>query len=71
MLGRLSAVCACAAVQSRYPADVDEPKERVDALRRMLEAELDRQLKPQWGCWPLLVGVLGALLGLALLVERL
>ncbi len=64
-------MCARAAAQSRYPARVDDSKQRVDALRRMLEAELDRQLKPQWGCWPLLVGVLGALLGLALLVERL
>ena len=44
-------------------------KEQVDALRRLLEAELDRRLKPQWGCWPLLVGVLGVLLGLALLAE--
>ncbi len=43
---------------------------QVDTLRRMLEAELDRQLKPQWGCWPLLVGVLGVLLGIALLAEK-
>jgi hypothetical protein len=48
---------------------VGNPKEQVDALRRLLEAELDRRLRPQWGCWPLLVGVLGVLLGIALLVE--
>jgi hypothetical protein len=48
---------------------VGDPKEQVDALRRLLDAELDRRLKPQWGCWPLLVGVLGVLLGLALLAE--
>ncbi len=46
-----------------------DPKEQVAALRRLLDAELDRRLKPQWGCWPLLVGVLGVLLGLALLAE--
>jgi len=48
---------------------VGEPKEQVDALRKLLEAELDRRLQPQWGCWPLLVGVLGVLLGIALLAE--
>jgi hypothetical protein len=50
---------------------MDEPKAEVDALRRMLEAELDRWLKTQRGCWPLLVGVLGVLLGIALLAEKL
>ncbi len=50
---------------------MDEARRQVDALRHMLEAELDRQLKPQWGCWPLLVGVLGVLLGIALLAEKL
>jgi hypothetical protein len=48
---------------------VSEPKEQVEAVRKLLEAELDRRLQPQWGCWPLLVGVLGMLLGLALLAE--
>jgi hypothetical protein len=48
---------------------VGNPKDQVQALRRLLDAELDRRLKPQWGCWPLLVGVLGVLLGIALLVE--
>jgi hypothetical protein len=48
---------------------VSEPKEQVEALRKLLEAELDRRLKGQWGCWPLLVGVLGVLLGIALLAE--
>jgi hypothetical protein len=55
--------------QSRYPHRVGNPKDQVQALRRLLDAELDRRLKPQWGCWPLLVGVLGVLLGIALLVE--
>ncbi len=53
--------------QSRYAAAVGDPKEQVEALRKLLEAELDRRLQPQWGCWPLLVGVLGVLLGIALL----
>jgi hypothetical protein len=48
---------------------VGNPKDQVEALRRLLDAELDRRLKPHWGCWPLLVGVLGVLLGIALLVE--
>jgi len=48
---------------------VSEPKEQVEALRKLLEAELNRRLQPQWGCWPLLVGVLGLLLGIALLAE--
>ncbi len=43
---------------------------QVEALRRMLEVELDKRVRPQWGCWPLLVGVLGALLGLVLLAEN-
>ena len=50
---------------------MDEPKAQVDALRRMLESELDNRLKGQRGCWPLLVGLLGVLLGLALLAEKL
>ena len=45
--------------------------DQVAALRRMLETELSRQLGPQRGCWPLLVGILGVLLGLVLLAERL
>ena len=48
---------------------MSEPKEQVEALRKLLEAELNRRLQPQWGCWPLLVGVLGLLLGIALLAE--
>jgi hypothetical protein len=40
---------------------------QVEDLRRLLDAEIDRQMGPQWGCWPLLVGVGGVLLGLALL----
>jgi hypothetical protein len=48
---------------------VSDPQEQVEALRRLVEAELDRRLKPQWGCWPLLVAVLGVLLGLWLLAE--
>lgn len=40
---------------------------QVEALRRLLDAEIDRQIGPQRGCWPLLVGVGGVLLGLTLL----
>jgi hypothetical protein len=50
---------------------VDEPEVQVDELRHMLEAELDNRLKGQRGCWPLLVGLLGVLLGLTLLAEKL
>jgi hypothetical protein len=50
---------------------VADPQAQVDALKHLLEAELDRRLAPQWGCWPLLVGILGVLLGLALLAENL
>lgn len=40
----------------------------VRALRTMLEEELERSLGRQSGCWPLFVGVLGVLLGAALLL---
>ncbi len=69
MAGRTSPYSVSRALPSRYAAAVGDPDPKVDELRRMLEAELDRRLKPQWGCWPLAVGVLGALLGLALLAE--
>jgi hypothetical protein len=49
----------------------DDAKPEVDELRAMLERELDRSLGPQRGCWPLLVGLGGALLGLALLARLL
>ena len=49
---------------------VGNPDKEVVALRRLLENELERKLPPQFGCWPLLVGVLGVLLGLALLFGR-
>ena len=45
----------------------DEARDQVDQLRRMFEAELDRRLRPPRGCWPILVAIAGALLGLALL----
>lgn len=48
-------------VDERVEADVSE-------LKKMLEQELDRSLNSQFGCWPLVVGVLGVLLGVALLV---
>ena len=51
------------------PTEQQDPKQTVEALRRLLEAELDRRVQPQWGCWPLLVGILGVLLGIVLLVE--
>jgi hypothetical protein len=37
----------------------------------MVEAELDRRLGPQRGCWPLLVAIAGLVLGLALLADLL
>ncbi len=46
-----------------------DTEQQVAQIRALLEAELDRRLKPYWGCWPLLVGVLGVLLGIALLSE--
>jgi hypothetical protein len=51
------------------PEGQEGRKEQVETLRCMLEAELDRRVTPQWGCWPLLVGILGVLLGIALLAE--
>lgn len=62
--------------ENRYPEHVEqepaspspeETQRQVGALKRMLDAEIDRQLGPQRGCWPLLVAVAGLLLGLALL----
>jgi hypothetical protein len=50
---------------------VDEHRDKIAGLKRLLETELEHQTKPHWGCWPLLVGVLGVLLGLALLAEML
>lgn len=41
---------------------------QVEELRALLESQLDHRLGPKWGCWPLLVGLAGVLLGLALLV---
>ncbi|NWF99632.1 MAG: hypothetical protein HXY19_01640 [Thermoanaerobaculaceae bacterium] len=43
----------------------------VAELRDRLERELDRQLAPPYGCWPLLVGLVGVLLGLLLLLDQL
>ena len=45
--------------------------EQVRELGKLLDAELVRQLGPQLGCWPLVVGAAGVLLGLVLLFERL
>lgn len=50
---------------------MNEHGDEIAGLKRLLETELKRQVKPQWGCWPLLIGALGVLLGLALLAERL
>jgi hypothetical protein len=49
----------------------EKAKPEIEALRAMLEREIDRGLGPQRGCWPLLVGLGGALLGLALLARLL
>jgi len=46
-------------------------EEQVAVLKKMLDEELRKQLGPQLGCWPLLVGVAGVLLGLVLLFEKL
>lgn len=46
----------------------EQPDDQVAALRRQLEAELDRSLGPQRGCWPLLVALVGVALGVALLL---
>jgi len=57
-------------MESSYPCRVtDDVNEKVKSLRSLLERELDTQLEGYFGCWPLLVGVLGLLLGLALLFE--
>lgn len=56
---------------ARYAAVVSpDHDEQVVALKRLLDAEIRRQLAPQIGCWPLLVGVAGLLLGLVLLAGR-
>lgn len=44
-----------------------EPDPQVDVLKRLLDTEIQRQIGPYLGCWPLLVGVAGVLLGLMLL----
>lgn len=57
---------------ARYPLVVgEEHEEQVKVLRNLVEVEIRRQLAPQLGCWPLLVGVAGVLLGLILLAGRL
>lgn len=61
--GRSSAGYAAPMTEEPRP-DLDE---QVAELRRQLEAEIDRQMGPQRGCWPLLVAVAGVLLGLLLL----
>jgi len=37
----------------------------------MLDQELDRQVRRTQGCWPLVVAIAGALLGLLLLLRGL
>ncbi len=49
----------------------DDAKHEVEELRALLEQEIDRSLGPPRGCWPLLVSLGGALLGLALLARLL
>ncbi len=56
---------------ARYAAIVSaDHDEQIATLKRLLDAEIRRQLAPQIGCWPLLVGIAGLLLGLALLAGR-
>jgi hypothetical protein len=50
---------------------VEEKVDRVvQELREALEQEIDRQLGPQRGCWPLLVALAGLAVGIWLLVTR-
>jgi hypothetical protein len=44
---------------------------QVTQIRKLLDRELDRQARPLWGCWPLLVAIAGLVLGVVLLVKRL
>jgi hypothetical protein len=44
-----------------------EPDPQVAALKRLLDAEIKHQVSDHLGCWPLLVGVAGMVLGLLLL----
>lgn len=51
-----------------YPCSVNvDVDPRVATLKRLLDAEVERQVSLYLGCWPLGVGVGGVLLGLALL----
>jgi hypothetical protein len=54
-----------------YALRVGSSDDQVLELRRLLEHELDSRLGPHLGCWPLLVAVLGVLVGVLLLAEKL
>lgn len=53
--------------------DTGEPdrQRQVDELRARLERELDAAAPPLVGCWPLVVGLAGVALAVALLVALL
>ncbi len=53
---------------ARPPGDVPS---QVAQLRRLLEQELGRQVRPWQGCWPLAVAIAGVILGVALLLRAL
>ncbi len=53
---------------ARSPDSEPDQDEQIARLRRLLEDEIDRQIGPQRGCWPLLVAVAGVLLGIVLLL---
>lgn len=48
-----------------------EQEGQIATIGKLLESEIRRQIAPQLGCWPLLVGVAGVVLGLILLAGRL
>lgn len=43
---------------------------QVEALKHLLERELDVRARPFQGCWPLVVAVLGLLVAAVLLLTR-
>jgi len=53
-----------------YSAAVGEgTDDRVDELRGLLEAELNRRVGGLRGCWPLVVAAVGVVVGVLLLVS--
>jgi hypothetical protein len=42
---------------------------QVEDLRRMLEQELEREVRPFEGCWPLAIGIAGVVMALLVLLD--